>query len=163
MKSSSIIFKPIGIIHSPFKNIEGVPIQPASAEGVKGKVILYKKFADGLKNLDGFSHIILIYHFHLSKGYSLKVIPFLHNKEQGIFATRAPKRPNQIGISVVKIEKINKNIIEVSNIDVVDGTPLLDIKPFISSFDNVKNEKSGWLKDKIKNERKIKADKRFKS
>ncbi len=162
MKSSSIIFEPIGIIHSDFKNVEGIPIQPVAAEGIKGKVILYKKFADGLKNLEGFSHIILIYHFHLSKGYSLRVIPFLHNKEQGIFATRAPKRPNQIGVSVVKLEKINQNIIEVSSIDVVDGTPLLDIKPYVSSFDNVKSEKSGWLNNKVKNVRNTKADKRFK-
>ncbi len=147
MKSSSIIFEPIGIIHSDFKNIEGIPIQPVAA---------------GLKNLEGFSHIILIYHFHLSKGYSLRVIPFLHNKEQGIFATWAPKRPNQIGVSVVKLEKINQNIIEVSSIDVVDGTPLLDIKPYVSSFDNVKNEKSGWLNNKVKNVRNTKADKRFK-
>ena len=162
MKSSLIIFKPIGKIHSPFKNIEGIPIQPAAAEGIKGKVILYKKFTDGLKNLEGFSHIILIYHFHLSKGYSLKVIPFLHNKEQVIFATMAPKRPNHIGISIVKLERINENTIEVSNIDIVDGTPLLDIKPYVSYFDNVKNEKSGWLNYKIKNLRKTKADKRFK-
>ena len=143
MKSSLIIFKPIGKIHSPFKNIEGIPIQPAAAEGIKGKVILYKKFTDGLKNLEGFSHIILIYHFHLSKGYSLKVIPFLHNKEQVIFATMAPKRPNHIGISIVKLERINENTIEVSNIDIVDGTPLLDIKPYVNYFDNIKNEKSG--------------------
>ncbi len=162
VNTKGIIYKPIGIIHSPFKNIEGVPIQPAGANGIKGKVKVYKKYLKGLMNLEGFSHIILIYHFNLSKGYSLKVIPFLLDTEQGVFATRAPKRPNQIGISVVKVEKIQENIIDIMNIDVVDGTPLLDIKPYASLFDNVKNEKMGWLSGKINDVHKIKSDKRFK-
>ena len=115
-----------------------------------------------MKNLEGFSNIILIYHFHKSKGYSLKVIPFLKNSEQGVFATRASKRPNQIGISVVKVTKIKENIIDITNVDIVNGTPLLDIKPYASLFDNVKNEKIGWLSEKIKNIHKIKSDKRFK-
>jgi tRNA-Thr(GGU) m(6)t(6)A37 methyltransferase TsaA len=162
MKVNQIIYKPIGIIYSPFKTIEGVPVQPAGANGIKGKIKVYKKYLDGLLNLEGFSHIILIYHFHLSKGYSLKVIPFLKDKEQGVFATRAPKRPNQIGISVVKIEKIEQNYIDISNVDIVNGTPLLDIKPYASFFDNVKNEKNGWLTGKRGEAQKIRSDKRFK-
>ena len=162
MKVNRIIYKPIGIIYSPFKNIEGVPIQPAGADGIKGKIKLYKKYSQGLMNLEGFSHIILLYHFHLSNGYSLKVIPFLSDKEQGVFATRAPKRPNQIGISVVKVEKIKENIIDISNVDIVDGTPLLDIKPYAGFFDNVKNERNGWLSGGIKDINKIKSDIRFK-
>ena len=162
MKVNQIIYKPIGIIYSPFKSIEGVPIQPAGANGIKGKVKVYKKYLNGLMNLEGFSHIILLYHFHLSRGYSLKVIPFLKNQEQGVFATRAPKRPNQIGISVVKINKIEGNIINISNIDIINGTPLIDIKPYASFFDNVKNEKNGWLSQNINNVNKIKSDKRFK-
>ena len=162
MKVNQIIYKPIGVIYSPFKSIEGIPIQPAGANGIKGKVKVYKKYLNGLINLEGFSHIILLYHFHLSNGYSLKVIPFLKNQEQGVFATRAPKRPNQIGISVVKIDKIEGNIINISNVDIINGTPLLDIKPFASFFDNVKNEKNGWLFEKINDVNKIKSDKRFK-
>ena len=162
MKENKIIYKPIGVIYSPFKSIEGIPIQPAGANGIKGKVKVYKKYLNGLINLEGFSHIILLYHFHLSNGYSLKVIPFLKNQEQGVFATRAPKRPNQIGISVVKIDKIEGNIINISNVDIINGTPLLDIKPFASFFDNVKNEKNGWLFEKINDVNKIKSDKRFK-
>ena len=162
MKVNQIIYKPIGIIYSPFKSIEGVPIQPAGADGIKGKIKVYKKYLNGLMNLEGFSHIILLYHFHLSRGYSLKVIPFLKNQEQGVFATRAPKRPNQIGISVVKINKIEGNIINISNIDIINGTPLIDIKPYASFFDNVKNEKNGWLSQNINNVNKIKSDKRFK-
>ena len=162
MKVNQIIYKPIGIIYSPFKSIEGVPIQPAGADGIKGKIKVYKKYLNGLMNLEGFSHIILLYHFHLSRGYSLKVIPFLKNQEKGVFATRAPKRPNQIGISVVKINKIEGNIINISNIDIINGTPLIDIKPYASFFDNVKNEKNGWLSQKINDVNKIKSDKRFK-
>jgi tRNA-Thr(GGU) m(6)t(6)A37 methyltransferase TsaA len=162
MKVNKITYKPIGIIYSPFKSIEGVPVQPAGANGIKGKVKIFKKYLNGLMNLDGFSHIILVYHFHLSDGYSLKVIPFLKDKEQGVFATRAPKRPNQIGISVVKVEKIKENIIDISNVDIVDGTPLLDIKPYAGFFDNVKNERNGWLSEGIKDINKIKSDIRFK-
>jgi tRNA-Thr(GGU) m(6)t(6)A37 methyltransferase TsaA len=162
MKVNKITYKPIGIIYSPFKSIEGVPVQPAGANGIKGKVKIFKKYLNGLMNLDGFSHIILVYHFHLSDGYSLKVIPFLKDKEQGVFATRAPKRPNQIGISVVKVQKIQKNIIDIINVDIINGTPLLDIKPYASFFENVKNERIGWLSGEIKNINKIKSDKRFK-
>jgi tRNA (adenine37-N6)-methyltransferase len=162
VRIKGIKYKPIGVIHSPFKNIEGVPVQPAAANGIKGRIELYKEYLQGLINLQGFSHLILIYHFHLSKGYSLKVIPFLFDKEQGVFATRAPKRPNPIGISVVKVEKIRENIIDIANVDIVDGTPLLDIKPYVSFFENVKNEKIGWLSGKKNNINKIKSDDRFK-
>ena len=162
MQGNKIIYKPIGIIYSPFKDIEGIPVQPAGAEGIRGRVKVYSKYADGLSGLDRFSHIILIYHFHLSKGYSLKVVPFLQDTEQGIFATRAPKRPNHIGLSVVKIDEIKGNCIDVTNIDIVDGTPLLDIKPYVSIFDNVKDEKNGWLSDKLRNINEIRSDNRFK-
>jgi tRNA-Thr(GGU) m(6)t(6)A37 methyltransferase TsaA len=162
MQGNRIIYKPIGIIYSPFKTIEGVPIQPAGATGIKGQVKVYSKYGEGLKDLGGFSHIILIYHFHLSKGYTLKVVPFLQDSEHGVFATRAPKRPNHIGISVVKLEKIDGNILYVENIDIIDGTPLLDIKPYVGSFDNVKDERKGWLSDEIKNPGEIRSDDRFK-
>jgi tRNA (adenine37-N6)-methyltransferase len=159
---NEIIYKPIGIIHSPFKTIEGVPIQPAGAKGTKGEVKVYKKYSTGLKSLEGFSHIILIYHFHLSEGYKLKVVPFMDVEEHGVFATRAPKRPNPVGISVVKINSIKDNTIEVDNIDIIDGTPLLDIKPYISRFDNITKEKNGWYSKSGSDVSKTKADKRFK-
>jgi tRNA-Thr(GGU) m(6)t(6)A37 methyltransferase TsaA len=162
MHGNRIIYKPIGIIYSPFKSIEGIPIQPAGAEGIKGQVKVYSKYTEGLKDLDGFSHIILIYHFHLSRGYSLKVVPFLQNSEHGVFATRAPKRPNHLGISVVKLEKIEGNLLSVENVDIVDGTPLLDIKPYVKFFDNVSDEKTGWLSENIKNISKTRSDRRFK-
>ena len=158
----SVIYKPIGVIHTPFIKKEGMPIQPGGASGIKGNIVLKKKYSEGLKDLDGFSHIILIYHLHKSKGYNLQVIPFLDTEPHGIFSTRAPRRPNSIGISVVKLVGISENVLEVENVDIIDGTPLLDIKPYAIQFDHFQTEKNGWL-DVVKgNVTKAKSDSRFK-
>ncbi len=162
MDNDEIIYKPIGIIHSPFKTIGGIPIQPAAAEGIQGEVKVDRIYSGGLKSLEEFSHIVLIYHFHLTNGYKLKVIPFMDDVEHGLFATRAPSRPNPIGISVVKLKSISDNVIKVENIDVIDGTPLLDIKPYISRFDNVSEEKNGWVSKSKDDIGSMKSDKRFK-
>ena len=163
MRIDEVIYKPIGLIHSPFKNLEGMPIQPVGAKGVEGEIHLDEKYAEGLTDLEGFSHIILIYHLHLSKGYSLKVKPFLDIVKRGIFATRAPKRPNAIGMSVVCLDKIEGSKIYISNVDIVDGTPLLDIKPYIPNFDKCKGEelRIGWFEDKHENANHKKSDGRF--
>ena len=162
MNNDEIIYKPIGIIHSPFKTIEGIPIQPAAAKEIQGEVKINKEYSMGLNSLEEFSHIILIYHFHLTNGYKLKVIPFMDDVEHGLFATRAPSRPNPIGISVVKLKSISDNVIKVENIDVIDGTPLLDIKPYVSRFDNVSEEQNGWLSKGKNDIESMKSDKRFK-
>jgi tRNA-Thr(GGU) m(6)t(6)A37 methyltransferase TsaA len=156
-------YNPIGIIHSPFKDLHGMPIQPIGARGVKGQIELDKEYETGLKDLDGFSHILLIYHFHLCNGHSLEVKPFLDKVKRGIFATRAPKRPNPIGISVVRLEKIEGSTLHISNVDVVDGTPLLDIKPYIPHFDRDEGEdiSIGWFEDKHHEAKDKKSDKRF--
>ncbi len=156
-----ITYRPIGIIHSPFHDIEGMPIQPSGAKGVKGSVELLPEFSPGLKDLEGFSHIILLYHFHLSDGYSLEVKPFLDDTLRGVFATRAPRRPNAIGLSVVMLLKIAGNVLQIENVDVVDGTPLLDIKPYVSSFDAVEGEQTGWLTERSVEARGAKSDGRF--
>jgi len=143
----SIKYKGIGIIKTPFKTKEGMPIQPCGAKGIQGTVLLKKKYNKGLSDLEGFSHIYLIYHLHKSKGYDLQVIPFLDTKPHGVFATRAPRRPNPIGISVVKLLNISGNLLSVENVDMIDGTPLLDIKPYISQFDRHDTEQNGWIKD----------------
>ncbi|MEN6294258.1 MAG: tRNA (N6-threonylcarbamoyladenosine(37)-N6)-methyltransferase TrmO [Methanobacterium sp.] len=163
MLIDEIIYKPIGTIHSPFKNLEGMPIQPIGAKGVEGEIQLDEKYEEGLKDLEGFSHIILIYHLHLSKGYSLQVKPFLDTIKRGIFATRAPKRPNAIGMSVVCLDKIEGSTVYISNVDVVDGTPLLDIKPYIPNFDKCKGEelRIGWFEDKHEDANHKKSDDRF--
>ena len=138
-------YTPIGTIHSPFTEPAGMPIQPAGAEGVRGIVVIDEKFREGLHDLSGFSRIILIYAFHRSQGYELEVIPFLDTVMHGIFATRAPRRPNAIGLSIVKLISVNDGELVIEGVDVVDGTPLLDIKPYVPEFDCHPNEKAGWF------------------
>jgi tRNA (adenine37-N6)-methyltransferase len=157
------IYKSIGIIHSPFKSLDGMPIQPSGANGVEGIVEVKLKYKNGLKDLDGFSHIILIYHFHRSEGFSLQIVPFLDDEFRGLFATRAPKRPNPIGFSVVKLKEVKDNILKIENVDILDGTPLLDIKPFVPDFDVYENVQTGWLEKASKNINKKKSDERFMS
>ena len=157
----SVQYEPIGVIHSPFKKPEGMPIQPLGAKGVSGTVELKAEYKDGLKDLDGFSHIILIYHFHLSKGYSLQVKPFLDDTPRGLFAIRAPKRPNHIGISVVQLDKIDGLTLHISNVDIVDGTPLLDIKPYVPKFDGAESVRVGWLEEKSTHAANKRSDERF--
>lgn len=139
-----------------------MPIQPVGAKGVKATIELKNEFIDGLKDLEQFSHIILLYHFHQSEGYKLKVTPFMDTEERGLFSTRAPRRPNGIGMSIVRLIEIENNILHIEDVDILDGTPLVDIKPFFSQFDNRVEAKSGWLEEKWKERNlKIKSDKRF--
>jgi tRNA-Thr(GGU) m(6)t(6)A37 methyltransferase TsaA len=156
-----IEYMPIGIIHSPFKDTEGMPIQAASAEGVAGTVKIMPEYTAGLKDIEGFSHLILIYHFHLSQGYSLEVRPFLDNELHGVFATRAPKRPNPVGISVVRLVRVEGHVLHIKDVDVVDGTPLLDIKPYVPEFDVRQVEQIGWVSKVTNKVRHAKADRRF--
>ncbi|MCP4123854.1 MAG: tRNA (N6-threonylcarbamoyladenosine(37)-N6)-methyltransferase TrmO [Bacteroidetes bacterium] len=157
-----IDYNPIGIIHSPFTELSGMPIQPAGAAGVEGTVDVFPEFQDGLKDLEGFSHIVLLYHFHRSDGFKLHVVPFLDSSSRGVFATRAPRRPNGIGLSVVKLQKIKDNILYIENVDILDGTPLLDIKPYVPEFDKQTKVKVGWLEEASKEVLKKKSDQRFK-
>jgi tRNA-Thr(GGU) m(6)t(6)A37 methyltransferase TsaA len=140
-----------------------MPIQPVGAQGISGTIELQAEYEGGLKDLEGFSHIILIYHFHLSEGYSLHVKPFLDDTSRGIFAVRAPRRPNPIGISVVRLEKVEGTTLYISNVDMVDGTPLLDIKPYVPDFDGVvEDSRIGWLAGKSSQAVHRKSDGRFK-
>ncbi|MDY6881372.1 MAG: tRNA (N6-threonylcarbamoyladenosine(37)-N6)-methyltransferase TrmO [Desulfatiglans sp.] len=156
-----IEFQPIGIIHTPFKNREGMPIQPAAAAGVKGTVEIFEVYRDGLKDLDGFSHIVLLYHFHRSQGYELRVVPYLDSEVRGLFATRAPRRPNPIGLSVVELDRVEADVLYIQNVDVLDGTPLLDIKPYVPEFDSQKDIQCGWLEKARKTVSSRKSDSRF--
>lgn len=140
-----ITLTPIGTVYSPFRTLEEMPIQPAGAEGIKGTVSVKTDFLDGLADLDGFSHIYLIYHFHRAGTAMLQVTPFLDQQPHGIFATRAPRRPNPIGLSVVKLNGIIGNLLQIENVDILNGTPLLDIKPYVPEFDQLETEKNGWL------------------
>ena len=158
-----IVYRPIGIIHTPFHGVEGIPIQPSGALGIKGTVEVFTQYSAGLKDLDGFSHIILIYHFHLSKEYSLEARPFMEEKTRGIFAMRAPARPNPIGISVVRLVGIEDRILHIEDVDIVDSTPLLDIKPYVPDFDWREVDRIGWLSGRSKCAREHKSDTRFKA
>ena len=155
------IFKPIGTIHSPFKEPKGTPIQPTGAKNVEGTVTVFPEYSEGLKDLDGFSHIILLYCFHLSKGFSLKVKPFLDDEMHGVFSTRAPSRPNPIGLSIVQLNKIENEKLFIQGLDIVDGTPLLDIKPYVQDFDYRERTIKGWLEKNVKNLKSAKDDERF--
>lgn len=139
-----------------------MPIQPAAAGGAKGIVEIDKIYEDGLCDLTGFSHIILIYNFHRSTGFELKVQPFLDNRLRGLFSTRAPNRPNAIGISVVRLISVHENILEIENVDMLDGTPLLDIKPYIPEFDVYPADKTGWLAEHVARIKSARSDNRFK-
>jgi tRNA-Thr(GGU) m(6)t(6)A37 methyltransferase TsaA len=158
---TEINYTPIGIIHTPFSTPEGTPIQPRGADGVEGTVKVFSEFVNGLADLSGFSHIFLIYHFHLAKPFSLRVKPFLDDKPHGLFATRAPARPNPIGISIVELLDIDDNTLHIRDVDVIDNTPLLDIKPYVPDFDQREATKIGWLEHTTKKIKKTIDDGRF--
>ncbi len=156
-----ICYKAIGIIESPYDHALNMPVQSLADNDIRGKIIVDPKYMEGLKNLDQFSHIYVIYHLHLSRGYQLVAKPFLDDADHGIFAIRAPRRPNPIGLSIVKLEKVIKNVLYITGIDMVNGTPIIDIKPFIPAFDIPENPNSGWLKLPETEINKARSDNRF--
>ena len=156
-----ITYQPIGLIRSPFKNLASMPIQPVSSSSRPGKIEIYPRFVEGLKDLDGFSHLILLYHLHKARSMSLIVKPFLDSVPRGIFATRAPSRPNPIGLSVVNLNRIEGSILYVEDLDVLDGTPLLDLKPYVPEFDHRPDVRLGWLEDVNERARSTTSDDRF--
>jgi tRNA-Thr(GGU) m(6)t(6)A37 methyltransferase TsaA len=161
VSTMEIVYKSIGIIHSSFSDLESMPIQPTSNASGPGTVEVFSPFDQGLKGLDGFSHIILLYHLHAVRDHALIVTPFLDSEPRGIFATRAPTRPNPIGLSVVRLKKVVGNILHVEDLDVLDGAPLIDLKPYVPEFDDRPGAIIGWLeqaKGKVKGK---KSDIRF--
>lgn len=160
----NIELESIGTINTEFKEIEGMPIQPTGAKGVKGTIVIKDKYVDGLKDLDGFSHIHLIYLLHKVERYKLEVKPFMDTKTHGVFATRSPKRPNRIGMSVVKVNKVEGNTVFIENVDILDETPLLDIKPYVPQLyeDTIDELKIGWFETNHQKAKSQKSDDRFK-
>ncbi len=158
-----IVLNPIGVIHTPHKDVKNMPIQPIAAEGIKGYIKVLPEYAGGLKDLEGFSHITLLYHFHKIKGFELQVVPFMDTQKRGIFSCKAPKRPNAIGISTVRLLRVEGNILHIEQVDMLDGTPLIDIRPFYPRYDNRENVTIGWLeKNNDMPLEKLLADERFK-
>lgn len=158
-----IVFRPIGVIHSPWAQPQGAPLQPAAALDVPGTVEVWPEYQDGLQDLEGFSHLLLLYHFHLSGRYRLKVKPFLDEVRRGIFATRAPARPNPLGLSVVRLKGVEGCTLHILDVDIVDGTPLLDLKPYVPAFDARPEATSGWLAANLEKLAAATADDRFSS
>jgi tRNA-Thr(GGU) m(6)t(6)A37 methyltransferase TsaA len=142
-----ITFQPIGLICSTFKDLEGMPIQSTSEASGPGRIEIFPEYQDGLKDLDGFSHIILLYYMHVAREQSLTVTPFLDTSPRGIFSTRAPTRPNPIGLSIVKLIRVEDGVLYVDDLDVLDSTPLLDLKPYVPEFDHRPNARIGWLEN----------------
>ena len=156
-----IEMKPIGVARTPFKERKEMPIQPTGPRDVVGEIEVAEEYAPGLKDLDGFSHIFLIYCFHESKGYDLTFVPFMDTVSRGVFATRAPRRPNPVGLSVVRVLGVDGNRIRVQDIDVLDGTPILDIKPYVPKFDAPDVDAIGWLDGNDGKSETLRSDGRF--
>ena len=154
-------YRTIGFIRSPFKELEAMPIQPTSEASAPGKVEIFPEFVKGLKDLDGFSHVILLYHMHATREQALTVTPFLDSSPRGIFATRAPTRPNPIGLSIVKLIRVDGGVLYVDDLDVLDGTPLLDLKPYVPEFDHRPQARAGWLENAKGKVRRKTSDDRF--
>ena len=158
-----ITLQPIGYLETPFNDIADMPIQPSVLADTRGKAVLDEKFVPGLKDLDGFSHIILLFLLHKISGYQLEVVPFMDTLPHGIVATRSPKRPNRIGMSIVRVESVVGNIVQFKGVDMLNGSPLLDIKPYYSYFDQQTQVRNGWLEGKTLRPENLRSDKRFES
>jgi tRNA (adenine37-N6)-methyltransferase len=157
------LIQPIGIIHTPHTDVKNMPIQPIAADGIQGYIELFPEYVEGLKDIEGFSHLTLLYRFHKVTSHELVVVPFMDTEKRGIFACKAPKRPNAIGLSTVKLLGVEGNKLIIEQVDMLDGTPLIDIKPFYPRYDNRENVRIGWLeKNKDLPLEKLRSDERFK-
>ena len=158
---TAIVYQPLGWLRTPFSDIAEMPIQPSGARGVRGTIRIQDEFVPGLRDLDGFSHAICLYHLHQCTGYALEVMPFLDQATHGIFATRSPKRPNPIGLSVVRIVAVDGPCVHLENVDMLDGTPVLNIKPYVPTFDAPAADCFGWLTETAARAAVTKSDGRF--
>jgi tRNA-Thr(GGU) m(6)t(6)A37 methyltransferase TsaA len=156
----SITYTAIGIIHTPFTEIRGMPLQPVAAQEIQGVIELAPEYAGGLGDVDGFSHLILLYHLHQVLGRALRVTPYLDDHSHGIFATRSPKRPNPIGFAVVRLLRIEHVRLIIAGVDMLDGTPLLDLKPYVPAFDSIQTDRIGWFADRTERVHVVRADER---
>ncbi len=157
----NIAYKPIGYFNTPFSDIKGMPIQPIGAEHVEGTIEVLPEFCDGLKDLEGFSHVYVLYHLHQIVGFDLMVKPFLDTNRHGIFATRSPKRPNPIGLSVMRLKGVTDHSVVLGCVDVLDRTPVIDIKPYVADFDRCDANRFGWFEGKSQNATHHRSDDRF--
>lgn len=159
--SMNITYEPIGFFKTPFHDIKGMPIQPIGAADVEGTIEVFPEFREGLKDLAGFSHVYVLSHLHEIVGYNLMVKPFLDTERHGIFATRSPKRPNPIGLSVMRLKAVTDDSIILTGVDVLNNTPVLDIKPYVADFDRCNADRFGWFEGKSSNAVHHRSDDRF--
>ena len=157
----AITYSPVGIVRSPFTRFEGMPLQSVAAGEALAQVEIRAELRAGLRDLDGFSHLHLITHLHRGAPGGLEVVPFLDDTVRGIFATRSPRHPNPIGLSIVRLIAVSGSSLEISGVDLLDGTPVLDIKPYVPTFDCVTAERVGWLQSAAQRVHQVKADGRF--
>jgi tRNA (adenine37-N6)-methyltransferase len=158
-----VTLTPIGVIRTPFTSVEGMPVQPTAATGIRGRIELDVALADGLADVEGFSHLILIYHLHEARASRLVVTPFLDVTPRGIFATRSPARPNPIGLSTVRVVAVAGAVVEIEDVDMLDGTPLLDMKPYVPAFDDRGDARVGWFTSRLDRLPGARSDGRFSS
>lgn len=156
-----ICYTPIGVIHTPFTALAGMPLHTVAAAGVRGTIELDPAYAAGLQDLDGFAYLILLYHQHMARAAQMIVTPFMDDQPHGIFATRSPGHPNPIGISVVRLIAVEGATLTIEEVDILDGTPLLDIKPYVPTFDARDTAQIGWYAGKVDNVYTRRADDRF--
>lgn len=161
MKVDPVTFKPIGIVHSPYREKVGTPIQACFDGGAQGSIEVFAPYQEGLEGLEGFSHIYVLYVFDRATAARLKVMPFLRDIEVGVFATRAPSRPNPIGLSIVELKRREGSFLHVQGLDMLDKTPVLDIKPYVPRFDVRENARVGWMEGATEDTSRQKADDRF--
>jgi len=157
----AITYTPIGVIRSPFTTLAGMPIQTVAATGVAATVELDPRYAAGLRDIDGFSYLLLITHLHLMQGFALEVTPFMDTQPHGVFATRSPRRPNPIGLSIVRLVRVEGATLHIAEVDLVDGTPVLDIKPYVPQLDDRAAEHTGWFAENVHKVHQVRADDRI--
>ncbi len=157
----AITYTPIGVVHSPFTTLEGMPLQTVAAQGIPGTVDLEPAFRKGVQDLEAFSHLILLTHLHRMTGYALEVTPYLDDQPHGIFATRSPRRPNPLGLSVVRLIATEEGRLLIEDVDLLDGTPLLDLKPYVPAFDARETARIGWFAGRVDRVHTTRADDRF--
>jgi tRNA-Thr(GGU) m(6)t(6)A37 methyltransferase TsaA len=156
-----IRYRPIGFVRSPHTALTGMPLQSVAAAEIRGRIEIDAEFAAGVADLDGFSHLHVITHLHRAKPSGLTVVPFLDDTRRGIFATRSPRHPNPIGLSVVRLLSVTGATLEITGVDLLDGTPVLDIKPYVAEFDAIQAERTGWLERAAARVHETTADARF--
>jgi len=145
----SVAYRPIGVVRTPHAELEGMPLQTVAARGVRGVVEIEEEFAGGLADVDGFSHLLLLTHLHRAPAWAPRVVPFLDDRPRGVFATRSPRRPNPIGLSIVRLERVEGRRVHVLDVDLLDGTPLLDLKPYVPRFHDRVGARIGWFAGRL--------------